>query len=381
MNGFSKNNIRHQILILLQQAGPLSRADLARRTGLARSTITAAVSSLLDERIVAESQRRKIDGRGRPSVAVSLAPGGRAAIGVDFGFRHVRGVAVDLAHNLMAFEELELGSDYTIQVGMNAAMKVVAQLKRKSGISDQNLIGIGVGLPSPTSHEGVTTRSAMIPKWSGTNVKRLFEERISCPIVVENESRLAARAEHVWGAAKGTQNFAYLKLHSGVGGAILANGIFISGQNGGAGELGHVSLDPIGPICRCGNRGCLEVYAGIPAVLAQIQSVHSDVTLQGLLALYRENDPAASRVLSDTAKRVAQVASMQCNALNPELVLIGGALAEAGKPFVTRIKSEMEPLVLELNRGPRVEIGTLGRNASAMGGVARVFELFAANRL
>jgi predicted NBD/HSP70 family sugar kinase len=377
----ANKNIKHHVMTLLQQAGPLSRAELARRTGVARSTITFVVGALIDQGIIAETELRESHGRGRPSSAVSLAPSAGAAIGIDFGFRHVRGVIADLAHNILAIEELVLGADYEVKQGIDAAERLMESLKEKCGLTDANLLGVGVGLPCPTSLDGVTTRSAMIPSWNGTKVKELLSERISLPTVIENESRLGARGEHVWGAAKGVENFVYIKLHSGVGGAISANGVFITGHNGGAGELGHISLDPAGPVCRCGNRGCLEIYAGIPAVLAQVRSAHPDITLQKLSTLYQGGDPATVRVMSDTAKRVAQAAAMLCNALNPELVLIGGSLAGHNDVFISEIRSEMQPLALELNRNPRVQRGILGRNASALGGVARVFELFAANQL
>ncbi|MCD2172319.1 ROK family transcriptional regulator [Rhizobium sp. C4] len=374
---YRSRNIRHEIITLLQQSGPLSRADLARRIGIARSTITGAVGALIDEGLVEEMETVPVAGRGRPATTIALAQGAGAAVGIDFGFRHVRGVVADLQHNILAIEERELGADYEFDAGIEAAFDIIDRLSQRANMSTERLLGVGIGLPCPTSNEGVTTRSAMIPKWSGRNVLQLFSERLPMPFVVENESRLAARGESVWGAAKGVENFIYLKLHSGVGGAVVAGGHFISGQNGGAGELGHISLDPQGPICRCGNRGCLEVYAGIPAVLAQARPVHADITLARLMTLYGQGDPAVTRIMADTARRVAQALSMLCNTLNPELVLIGGSLAGAGERFIGIVQDEMKTMALELNRAPRMERGALGRNASALGGVARVFELFA----
>ncbi len=377
---FPGRSIRHQIITLLQQSGPLSRADLARRIGIARSTITGAVGALIEEGLVEELETLPASGRGRPAVTIALAQGTGAAIGIDFGFRHVRGVIADLQHNILAIEERELGADYEFDSGIEAALDIIGALSRLDDVRAGRLLGVGIGLPCPTSNEGVTTRSAMIPKWSGRNVLKLFSERLPTPFVVENESRLAARGEFVWGAAKGIENFIYLKLHSGVGGAVVAGGHFIGGQNGGAGELGHISLDPQGPVCRCGNRGCLEVYAGIPAVLAQARPVHPDITLARLMELYGGDDPAVTRIMADTGRRVAQALSMLCNALNPELVLFGGSLSGAGDRFIGIVQNEMKSMALELNRAPRMQRGALGRNASALGGAARVFELFAGRR-
>ena len=377
----SSGNHRYTIITLLQQNGPLSRTELARRADVSPSTITVAVNALKKEGLIVETTLRHAHGAGRPQVQVSLTPGAGAAIGLEFGFRHVRGVIVDLSYDILATRQTELGADYSVERGISAALKIVADLKQESGYTDADLVGIGLGLPTPMNIDGTPSRSSMIPSWRGANVRQLLVGHVAVPLIIENETRLSARAERVWGAARGVDDFVYMNLHFGVGGAIFANGNLLTGKNGGAGEIGHISLDPAGPACRCGNRGCFETYAAIPAILARLSPEHPGIDLQTLFALYAAKDKATVAAMSETARRVAQMVAMLCNTVNPELVLIGGLLSAAGEPFAADIRAGISSQVIELNRNPRIELGALGRNASALGGAARVFELYAGNQL
>ncbi len=378
--GFRSHDVEHTLIVLLQRFGPLSRSQLAREARLSRSTVSGAVSDMIARGLVVEGEQVKAAGRGRPSLLVALAPSAGTAIGIDFGFRHVRGVIADLSHRVLAKAEVALAIDYAVDIGLDAAASIVDDLVAQAGMPRDRVLGLGVGIPCPTDLTGTATRSAMIPNWSGVRIQDILTERFGMRVHVENESRMAAWGEAVWGAARGVQNFVYLKIHSGVGGAVFVNGSCVVGSNGGAGEIGHVSLDPFGPICRCGNRGCLETYAGIPAVLQQLSPIHPGITLADLFALYRRGDPSVQRIMSEVAQKVGQAAGMLCNALNPELILIGGSLAGLGEPFLSRVRPTLGSVSIELNRGTRLEIGQLGRNASAMGAVARAFQLFSRSR-
>ncbi len=196
---FRSRNIRHQVITLLQQSGPLSRAELARRIGIARSTITGAVGALIHEGMIEEMETVPVTGRGRPAVTIALAQGTGAAIGIDFGFRHVRGVIADLQHNILAIEERELGADYEFDSGIEAAFDIIGALSHRETTMAGRLLGVGIGLPCPTSNDGVTTRSAMIPKWSGRNIPKLFSERLPLPFVVEMNRGLP-HAGNLYGA-------------------------------------------------------------------------------------------------------------------------------------------------------------------------------------
>ncbi len=377
----AKGSNKYAIITLLQRHGPLSRIDLARRMKTSPSTITIAVNALIGEGVVRETTLKLMHGSGRPPVALTLVSGAGAAIGIEFGVRYVRGAIVDFSYDILASEEIGLGMDYTVPAGMAAALDIIARLKSKSGYSEKDLLGVGLGLPSPTDFEGKPTPSTLITNWKGANIRQMLADEVRLPLIIENDTRLSARAEHVWGAARGVDDFIYLKLHFGIGGAIVANGAIITGKSGGAGEIGHVCIDPAGPVCGCGNRGCLETYASIPAILNRIRPTYPDIDLDRLCKLYAEGDQTIGEVVTEAARRVAQLGAILCNTVNPELILIGGGLADLGEGFVATMKAEMQPKILELNRSPRVEIGALGSRATALGAVARVFELHTNNQL
>lgn len=375
----SDGRIEHEIVVLLQLHGTLSRSALAQKSGLARSTITTAMRSLIAKGVAVERDLIRTDGRGRPSRQVSLVPQAGYAIGLDFGFRHVRGVLADLSHQEKAEAEITVRSDYTVQDGVGAARDLVRQLSGHMPAVGTRLLGVGVGIPCPTSPDGVAGRTAMIPKWSGVRVQDILEETLGCDVHVENESRLAARGEALRGVARGVEDFIYIKLHSGVGGALFVGGQCVTGFDGGAGEFGHISLDPSGPICRCGNRGCLETYAGIPALLHQIKPLHPDITFSKLIDLYQAQDPSAQTILHDAADRVGQAAGMLCNAISPKMIVLGGGLSQAGEPLRDIIARRMQAVSIEANRTTQVTFGQLGRSASALGAVSRAFQVFGQN--
>jgi predicted NBD/HSP70 family sugar kinase len=213
----------------------------------------------------------------------------------------------------------------------------------------------------------------MIPHWTGTKVTEKLASLLPYPIRVANDSKLAAYAENLWGAGQGYDSVVYLKLHSGVGGALVLNGQVLSGSRGGAGEFGHMSLDPNGPVCRCGNRGCLEVYAGVPAVIAALSPMlGAEPTVRQIIEGFVDGQPAFRRVLLESALRAGQAAGLLCNAFNPACVVIGGCLAAAGDDYLAEVRRGVLSASLPLSGMVEVKRGTLGNRASALGAVGLV---------
>lgn len=362
------------LLELLTARGPMERAEISEITGWVRSTVSIHIGQMLKTGLLVESQATTRPGRGRPSSVVCVNPSAGAAIGIDFGFRHVRGVIADISHRPLQRYQLELGQDYSPDEGLDAAASVIKELIASSGVSAQRILGVGAAVPAPINPQtGAVSHSAMIPRWLGISVRDELQRRSTYPVKTDNESKLAAMAEHMWGAGQGYDPLVYLKLHSGVGGAVIVHGQLFHGNGGGAGEFGHMSLDPHGPLCRCGNRGCLEIYAGIPAILSALGSALGYVpTLQDAMRLYASGDPACRRVLAESALRIGQAIGLLCNALNPECVLIGGHLAGVGELFLEEIGRSARMVSLPMNRDVDITFGNLGKYASAMGAVALV---------
>lgn len=371
-----------RIARVLRQRGTLSQAEIARLTGLAKSTVSEAVAELRALGVVVDAGTTREPagaGQGRRGVGVMLSPRAGTCIGIDFGFRAIRAIAADVSHAVIARREVRLEQDYPLATGIATAKRLVRELSDVAGVEASRLLGIGAAVPGPVDPAtGAVQMSSMIPTWTGVRVAAELEEHLGHRVLADNESNCAALAEYMWASGQGTSSMAYFKLHSGIGGALIVDGRLVRGIAGGAGEFGHITLDPNGPLCRCGKRGCLETYAGIPALLAQLQPRYgADFTIGGFLGQIEAGDPGCHTILSDAADAVSRAIAAVCNAVNPERVVIGGALAEAGDRLLDSIRERFSHYTLinePLEGQPSTELtlGALGRDASALGAVGLV---------
>lgn len=352
----------------LASSGPLTRVALMRETGWARSTVSRVVGSLLDAHFLVEADGSRTGGRGRPVTTLSLNPTFGVAVGLDFGFRHVRGILADATHVVRARHQVDLVIDYTPAEGFAAAAEIVHKLTEVAAVARSDILGIGAAIPAPVDmHTGHVSVSGMLPSWGGVDVRSELARAIGFPVRIDNDTKMAAYGELRWGVARGLPDFLYLKLHSGVGGAAVVNGQLVHGSTGAAGHFGHISTELNGPLCRCGSRGCLEVYAGVPAILDALASVHGTITLNRALQLRQAGDPASVRVINEISVRVGQVAGFLCNAFNPEAIVIGGALSAAFDYLKPGIEAGLADTAQPVNRSTRVVLGALAHEASAMG--------------
>ncbi|WP_197361768.1 ROK family protein, partial [Streptomyces clavuligerus] len=212
------------------------------------------------------------------------------------------------------------------------------------GGAAQGLEGIGVGVVGPVT--GAAERDL--------GVARRFGEQYGVPVLVDNNTRLAALAETVHGAGAGSRHVVYVRLSHGVGGGVVVDGRLLRGAGGTAGEIGHITVEPTGPRCQCGGHGCLELYASLPAVAA---------------AGGPENDAAVARAGRLTGRMLAGL----CAAVNPELLIVGGELARCGARLLTPLRTELRARTLSAARaGVRVVGERLGDEAGALGGMVLV---------
>ncbi len=368
-----------RVVLTLRQHGTLSRAEIARVTGLAKSTVSETVAELLASGLVVVStSNRRRAGQGRPGIGVSLNPSAGTWIGIDFGFRNVRAVAADLSHQILASHEVSLGQDYGPDAGLDAAATAAQAVVAKAGVTVGSVTAIGAAVPGPIDPITATVLgTSIIPTWTGIAIADELEARLRRKVLVDNDSNCAALAEHLWGAGQGVHDMVYFKLHSGIGGAIVVNDQLVKGLAGTAGEFGHITLVRDGPLCRCGNRGCLETYVGIPALLEHLRPLRGDgLTFGRFVELVRSGDAASNRIIAEAGDIVGHTAAMIANVTGPQAIVIGGALAQVGEPLLDAVRDSFarSSVIGRQGRRPptRIAAGTLGRNASALGAVALV---------
>jgi predicted NBD/HSP70 family sugar kinase len=366
-----------RLLVLLRERGAMSRAELARAAGLSNSTVSAAVAEMVAAGLVIEggdTLRPAGNAAGRPGRAISLNPRAGAAIGIYLGWSHVRVVVADLAHHVLGSAVRELRG-HTAEEGLPAAVEAVEEALRAGRVYRDRVLGAGVGLPGPIHRpSGVPSPSNILPGWAGVSVAEELGTRLGVPVAVDNEANLEALAELTWGAGQGCDDLVYLKLHSGVGAGVVVNGELARGAAGGAGEIGHIVLDPSGPECWCGSRGCLQVYTSIPAVLAAAsRECGRELDLRALVDGAGAGDPGVGRVLTRVGEVAGRAMAAVCNVLNPRRVVVGGALAAAGEVLIGPLRSALRANSLPLvGSNTEVMAGALGEQAGALGGVALV---------
>jgi predicted NBD/HSP70 family sugar kinase len=367
-----------RVIDALRAEAVISRAEIARRTGLSRSTVSQLVSDLQADGLVVERAGAAVvynEHGGRPPILLSFEPSSGAAVGIDFGHSHVRVAVSDLASNLLAERRLGLDTDHDAEDGLDAAAQLVTQTLAEAGVDRARVVGAGVGLPGPIEQPaGVVGSAAILPGWVGVSAAQEMRRRLELPIAVDNDANLGALAEAAFGAARNTRDLVYIKVSSGIGAGLILNGRLYRGSAGLAGELGHRIVDPAGPVCRCGNRGCLETVASAGALVARLRPVHGDdLTVDGMLALARAGDEPARAVIAEAGRAIGRAVADLLNVLNPELVVVGGELADAGELLLDGVRDAIAGCALPpAAEHARLVTGVLGLRAPVLGAVALV---------
>ncbi|MET9320606.1 ROK family transcriptional regulator [Streptomyces sp. NPDC003038] len=361
-----------RVVRAVRLAGSLTQAEIARTTGLSAATVSNIVRELKDGGTVEVTDT---SAGGRRARSVSLSGDAGIVIGVDFGHTHLRVAVGNLAHQVLAEESEPLDVDASWMDGFNRAEALVGQLIATVGVGLEKVIGVGLGVPGPIDVESGTLGStAILPGWSGINPRQELSQRLGVPVYVDNDANLGALGELVWGSGRGVKDLAYIKVASGVGSGLVINGQIYRGPGGTAGEIGHITLDESGPVCRCGNRGCLETFAAARYVLPLLQGTHGPgLTMERVVELARGGDPGCRRVITDVGRHIGSGVASLCNLLNPSRVVLGGSLADAGELVLAPIRESVGRYAIpSAARQLSVLTGSLGGRAEVLGALALV---------
>jgi predicted NBD/HSP70 family sugar kinase len=369
---------RLRVVDELRRHGTLSRADLARLTGLSATTMTALVGDLRASGLVVEQAVRDGNGpagRGRPPVLLRLDASAGGALGIDFGHRHLRVALADLSRTVLAERATELDVDAAARGSLDAAAALVDEVLAEAGMDSSRIIGAGVGLPGPIdARTGAVGSSVTLADWVGLKPAEELARRLSVSVAVDNDANLGALGEVSFGAARGLRDILYVKVSSGIGAGLILGGRLYHGAVGLAGELGHVHVRDQRAVCRCGNRGCLETVAATGAVLAALRPAHrADLTVRDAVALVRAGDLGAQRVITDAGRAIGRVLADHCNLLNPAAVVVGGDLSAAGRPLLDGIRESIDRYAQPaVAAAVAILAGQLGERAEVLGALATI---------
>jgi predicted NBD/HSP70 family sugar kinase len=369
---------RLRIVDFLRTNGTASRAELARRTGLSRSTVSTLVADLQRRGLVVERAGQFAgEGQpGRPAALLELDPSAAAAVGIDFDHDKVRVAVSDLSRTVLAEATAPHDVDHDAKGAFDLAKELTDQVLDEADLEERDrLLGVGVALAGPIDHDnGSLHPSDVLPGWAGVDVASELQKRLDLPAYVDNDANLGALAEVTLGAGRNARFAAYVSISSGIGAGIIVDGRPYRGHRGTAGEIGHFVVDPQGPICRCGNRGCLETLASGPALLRLVRaSREEELTVKEMIELARNGDAGCRRAIADAGQAVGGVVAGLVNLFSPEMVVIGGDLGEAGDLLLDPLREAVRRDALPAAATDlKVVAGELGERANLLGALALV---------
>jgi predicted NBD/HSP70 family sugar kinase len=367
---------RLRILQTLRHRGGASRADVARETGLSRTTVSTLVAALLDEGVVVERPDRMPSapsrGSGRPATMLTLNPAAGGVVGIDFGHEDIRVGVADLSCTLLTERRYKLDVDDEAGKALDAAAEMANAAIAEAGLERARIAGVGVALSAPVgSRSRKLAWPTVFPGWFGLDVEEELQRRLALPVHVGNDANLGALAEATFGAGRGVNDLVYVMLTSGVGAGLVLAGRLYEGDAGTAGELGHVVVEPGGLVCRCGGRGCLETVAGAAAIVRPLTHSHGpDLTLADVVALADAGDVGAQRVLADAGRAVGRSLAGICVVLNPRLVVVGGGIASTCEFLLEGIRETLRRDTSPLVDPPPVVRSRLSERAEMLGAIS-----------
>jgi predicted NBD/HSP70 family sugar kinase len=368
-----------RIVRVLSERGALSATQLASITGLAKSTVSTTLSELRKSGLVVEGthEGNREGSVGRPRTVLTLNPQAGTAVGCVIGLGVIQVIVADVSHAIIADKSVAMEDDYSPEHAVEVIRKLMKEAYAENSISMSGMLGVGVAVSGPVNPiDSRVQRASVVPTWAGVDVREVFGPVLQRPVIADNESNCAALAEMMWGAAVGEDDFVLFKLDGGIGGAIVHGGQVIKGIAGGTGEFGHIVIDPDGELCRCGNRGCLELTASFKSVLERAGHRHGNLlTMDEVIARARAGDVGSRRLIDDTATAAGRGLAMIGTIINPPLIVVGGRLALAGQMLLEPLAASYEKhtLVKRTDVPPelrtRIVVGKFTDNDACLGAV------------
>jgi predicted NBD/HSP70 family sugar kinase len=384
----------NRLLILngVRVSGPITRVAVAHRTGLSRTTVSSIVDELLADNLLFEGKTvEAAPTGGRRATLLHFNADAGYVIGVDLGRSHLTLLLTNLAGQIIARRSGPFDASLGPEICLQQVIADLMDFTAEHHIGWHQIIGVGLGIPGPMDAASrMLVRPPRMPGWDQFDIRAVMERACKVPIYLDNDANMGARGESQYGAARNVEFMAYVKVATGIGCGLIMNGDIYRGAGGTAGELGHVTIDDNGPLCDCGNRGCLEVVAGAAAVtMAAARDVYPDSSGAGegndrhdgpldvadVVQAALAGDKVAQEAIERAGYHIGIALAGLVNIFNPSLILLDGSMARAGEFLLEPIRQGIARRSLAASSAAtRIEMARLGDNAIALGAVAKVIE-------
>lgn len=339
--------INHNLVLnLIKSRGPISRTEIAQLSGLSPATISGITADLMASSLVQETGEGEAT-RGRRRVLLQLNPRAGFVVGIKLMEQAVASALTDLDAQVLHYRVTPLrgaggplgAAPADLEAVLATIVQVVEQTIAESGVARAEVLGVGVGMAGLIDGEAGVCHYSPYFGWRNVRLGERLADRLDLPVYLENDVNTLTVAEQWFGYGHGRDHFAVVTVGRGIGAGIVVNGQFYRGALGGAGELGHLTLQADGPLCACGKRGCLESLASDPAVLRAARAamaagaptaLSEPLTLEAIVAAAEAGDDLARGVLADAGRWLGIGIAALVNLLNPQLLIVGGEGVRAG---------------------------------------------------
>ena len=356
---------------------------------LTRSAISSIIDDLKEMGLVDEIEIGPTTGGRRP-ILLAINPRYGYVVGIDMGATHLGLVVTDYSAHVL--EEIE--HPFSVTDGpkncLNQIDRYVIELLKRLKLEISNISAIGMDVPGPVVAEaGMVSSPPIMPGWDGYPIQTYLEELWHVPVSLGNDAELGALGEWAYGAGRGENNLAYIKVGTGVGAGLLLDGRIYRGATGTAGEIGHVTIQENGPLCTCGNYGCLEAMAGGQAIARKAREAIekgrrtqlSSIEAKKILAVdvaqaAQRGDLVAQQIITEAGTYLGIAIASLINVFNPSMVVIGGGVSQLGDLLLEPIrKTVVQRSLHSAAKVVRITSAVLGRRASSMGAVVQAINL------
>jgi predicted NBD/HSP70 family sugar kinase len=367
---------RHNLGVVLRhvaERGPRSRAAIAQETGLNKTTVSSLVGELIEFGLVRETEIEQRGTVGRPPLPVELSGGGVAGLGLEVGVDFLAVRAEDLSGAERHTERIDGDNrGRPVEDVLDDLAGLVRAVLHELGDAGVLVAGAIVALPGLVDSDGCLLVAPNLG-WTGVYVPDDLRERLGrlpFPVRAENEANLGALAELWQGAGRDLRDFIYISGELGVGAGIVVGGELFRGAKGFGGELGHVTVDPGGDMCACGNRGCVETRVALGALLLSA-GLDPHARVGELVERAEAGDERALGALAEAGRWLGVGVASAANLLNPRGVVVGGYFAPLARWLGPGVQQELDARVLSSEHdGPRVFTSALGGEAAVRGAAA-----------
>lgn len=385
-----RNFNKHLAVDLVRFAAKgLSRTDLAEEMGLTRAAVTTIINELIAYGIILESESRST-ASGRPPVVLEINPKHGMVAAIDMGALHLSVALGDFSARILEEVEIPFQVSNGPEKSLKEADRVLCELLEKRGLTPSDLLGIGIGVPGPViAEEGMVMAPPIMPGWDRYPIRTSLEKQWKTSVTLNNDAELGALGEWAYGAGRGERNVAFIKVGSGIGAGLIINRQIYAGTTGSAGEIGHLTVDENGPLCNCGNHGCLEAFAGGHAIASQARklvtsgkrTLLSEKNVDSLSAhdvaeAARRGDLPAQEIVKRSGTYIGIAIAGLINLINPSTVIIGGGVAQVGDLLTTPIRQAVRERSLRASEhAVKITTAMLGRRSSLIGALVQAISI------